>query len=288
MMKPFTIKMRLVLCLGILLSLSCAKAGHKVTRIKFQDMVPQLSYRGDGPVAVATHDKREYIVSGQSKPTYIGQVRALVIPEPVHQTTWDGVSPMAGEMNKAIVHGLANQGFQAQAVALLPTAHPEQVKESLLASSPQRAVLLEINEWMFDGINNLQLVYDIQLKVLNKDGALLARVPAKGKRTYGTEVNVASNDIKEFYRTVLKRLLSNPKVAAAMTGEAAPLAEQAAEAREAAGADEGAPPPLPGAAAAPGAKSIKHRLSELDQLRKEGLISNKDYERKKKEILDSL
>lgn len=56
------------------------------------------------------------------------------------------------------------------------------------------------------------------------------------------------------------------------------------------------PPPLPGSRpgttaahpADPAKKSVKGRLRELKQLREEGLISKKDYDRKRKEILDSL
>ncbi len=292
MQRDLILKLLAIPVLGVMLG-GCPPP---VPIVQFRNMVPELAYTGQGTVAVATQDLREYIVSGETPPAYIGQFRSL-LGETLYRGTYDGKSPLAGEMNKAMAKALRRRGFGVTATFVQPNDSPKRVLKALGTAKADRSMVLEMKEWIFDGNSASLLTFHLVLKVFDGSGALVASTKAEGKRGLGSKGKEVVPGSKKAFREILGELLSDAKISAALAGQGAEADETMALPSKPAPAKEAAEPPsLPtkttGRAAAPpaepGQKSAKDRLRELDQLRKEGLITKKDYDRKKNEILKSL
>ncbi len=282
-------------------------------------MIAEVSLSGAGTVAVATQDRRDYIKSGETDPAYDGQGRNnWGVPE--HQFT-EGKLPLAGEMNKALARTLQRGGFRPVQVATTPHTNEKALTASLLASRPARAVILTISKYMWDRVHPVELSHgyriecDLTLSVLDGQGAKIA----SARVTDAAKLSVIWVETREgarhFFRSKLTYLLNDAEIAAALSGktptppaaaspaaapaaadpaaQAPPLPGAAPAPAPAAAEPAGEPPPLPAATTTPApadAKkpSLEQRLTQLDRLYKKGLISRKEYKKKKKELLDSL
>jgi len=247
----------------------------------YKNQLATLKYRGDANITAATLDQRNYVKSATDQlANYEGQYRNT-FGDPSRQFTTT-LSPLAPEMNKALVGSLKRQGFRVTSVVTEPAISSQRAKSALLSSKPHYAVLLRIGEWTYDGYNNFEQDYDLTLEVMDSAGEVLASANRKGKNKMGADFLKLRTLSKGNFKALLGELLNDAKIVAALTGaKAAPAAEKSEDAAE-------APPPLPAPAAKESSRSATERLEELDKLLKKGLISRKDYDLKKKEILDSL
>lgn len=239
-MKFPIVSILLIALLGVLASSGCIPPTY------YKDMTVTVNYSGNAAITAATQDLRKYVVSGQTEPSYEGQVRSTV-GIPYHRSTSSGF-PLAGEMNKALITSLQQRGFRVTPVSLAPQATFETAKQSLLTSGPERAILLSIDEWMYDGhgFAGYTIQCDLTIKVIDKEGQLLASVQAKGEQNLGTN---PYKPVKIYFQGKLNQLLNDPKVAAALQVAAAapapPAASQPAAAPPAEPAKGAAtPPPL--------------------------------------------
>ena len=254
----------------------------------YKNQLATLQYRGDANITAATLDQRNYVKSATDQlANYEGQYRNT-FGDPSRQFTTT-LSPLAPEMNKALAGSLKRQGFRVTSVVTEPAISSQRAKSALLGPKPRYAVLLRVSEWTYDGYNDFEQDYDLTLEVMDSAGEVLESANRKGKNKMGADFLKLRTLSKGNFKTLLGELLNDAKIVAALTGaRAAPAAEKKEDAAEDAA---GSPPPLP-APAAPAAKgssrSATERLEELDKLLKKGLISRKDYDLKKKEILDSL
>lgn len=168
--------------------------------------------------AVATHDQREYVRSGDKDPDFVGLQRGG-FGNPFDVRTADD-RPMADGMTTAIVSTLARKGFQAQPVALTHTLSAPDVRQRIAEAGAERGVLLTLREWKSDTALRVGLTYDITLSVLDRTGAVLAEKALQGRDNLGPILvpSDAERAVAGAFKTKLEQLLDDRKVSAALRG----------------------------------------------------------------------
>jgi hypothetical protein len=106
-------------------------------------------------VAVAVHDERPFVKSGDKPPYYIGKYRGG-FGNPFDVTTRDD-EPLASLLQRDVGKDLQALGY---AVVSGPGA--------------QRKLDVAIVDWNFDGLMNGKFWYELDARVLGPDGAVLA------------------------------------------------------------------------------------------------------------------
>lgn len=167
------------LLLSIVLLISCF-AGHK---IKYVDAIATITASGSITVAVTTHDQRQYILSGESTPDYVGLNRggASAVPFKPQSVTTESGKPLAEDITTSICNSLAAKGFRAVAVNVMPSEDKNKILGKMKESKGDRLLLLTLYEWQSDTYNNTGLFYNMKLEVFDINGNKLTEKIMKGE-----------------------------------------------------------------------------------------------------------
>ncbi|HOX44774.1 MAG TPA: hypothetical protein PK668_14340 [Myxococcota bacterium] len=184
--------------------------GPSGPRVTYGDALIELPYQGGGlAIQVAAQDRREYVLSGQTEPEYVGQARSRWgIPH--HRHTESG-RPLAADLGQAAAEALRRAGFLVAQVELQPK-EPEVIALSRLRQGEAaRSVFLVIHEWMYDryrGYTNL-LTYKLEAQVLDSAGQRLASVVREAERQIDRPAVLE-------YADILADLLTDPELVSAL------------------------------------------------------------------------
>ena len=135
------------------------------------------------PVAVATLDNRPYIVNGQKAPNFVGLSRGG-FGNPFDVTTQSG-QPLASDISAAIVASMKGKGVDAKVVELKPGTAESDALSQLRAAGTQKSVLLTLREWKSDTMVNVGFGYDMDLRVYDRNGKVLAQKSERGNENLG-------------------------------------------------------------------------------------------------------
>lgn len=209
MKQRFTIVV-LMLLMGSLMG-GCA-VGNKYM---IADVQAQLEATGKYSVVVASLDQRKFIIDKTSPDTYVGMVRGGY-GNPFNATTVSGL-PFSDDVGQSICNALIRRGFKATLVSVTHDSTEEKVLERLLANKKDRALLVTIQKWESDSFVNLNVGYDLTLKVVAKDGTILATAQAKddvnvpGNIWIGS-VEMSKTEVPNIFKKSIESLLNNPNV----------------------------------------------------------------------------
>lgn len=167
----------LILCCVLLAS--CAIGNQQ----SYHDAIADINASGNITVAVGTHDQRQYVLSGQSSPNYVGMQRGGY-GNPFNVTTLSGKT-LAEDMTASICNSLSARGFKTVAVTVTHSDTRDRVLEKMRAQKSERLLLLSLNEWQSDTYQNTGLAYDIKLDVFDAEGKKLAETALKGNDNLG-------------------------------------------------------------------------------------------------------
>ncbi|HEX20540.1 MAG TPA: hypothetical protein ENG78_06960 [Acidiferrobacteraceae bacterium] len=205
-----------VLLLAMIMS-GCA-IGNKY---KIADVEPQITSAGNASVAVASLDKRSFILDHTSPITYVGMVRGGY-GNPFNATTLSNL-PFADAVSKAICQALNRKGFQAIPVTVQFEMAKEQATKVLLDKNMDKSILVVIKAWESDSFYNLNIGYDFVLKVLDRNGTILATSEAKDKvEIFGNimtgSLALSKKEVPAIFQKAIATLLNDPAVASALSG----------------------------------------------------------------------
>jgi hypothetical protein len=165
-----------------------------------------------GTVAVAVHDMRPYVLSGNKPEKFVGLMRGG-FGNPFDVTTASG-APLAGEMRDALVASLKKRGITATSVTP-PPGDPARAKAMLADTNARRRILVTLREWKSDSMMNTSLIYDVQLEVL--DGrTTLATASIRGDDNIGSVGLSPAPSVTENFVKRFDRLFDHEKVRAAL------------------------------------------------------------------------
>lgn len=187
-------------------------------RYAYSTVVLEPTLSGSGPLGVATQDRREYVLSGNKGPQFVGLQRGGY-GNPFDVRTSTG-RPLAEDMTTAIVAALAKRGFQPVAVTVAPGADAAEVRRALFKDGAERGLLLTLVEWKSDTYVGVGLPYDITLAVLDKAGTVLAEKRMNGRDDLGGSFwnppSHAKEAVPRAFKAKLDALLSDAAIAGAL------------------------------------------------------------------------
>jgi hypothetical protein len=179
---------------------------------------PRLGHGGTTWLAIAGHDQRPSVVSGEKEPTFCGVQRGG-FGNPFDVNTKSG-QPLARDFAGAAQRGLAARGYRVTPVPTSPGARPADVTAALARTGAPVGLLLQISEWKSDTYNGTALIYDVSLRVLNAQGQLLAQTTVKGRDDLGSSfmdpAGHAEDVIPGAYQSKLEELLNAPAIVRAL------------------------------------------------------------------------
>lgn len=209
-MKQRFKRLALVLLIGSLLG-GCA-VGNKYM---IAEVPAQFEATGKYSVVVASLDQRQIIIDKTSPDTYVGMVRGGY-GNPFNATTISGL-PFSDDVGQSICSALIRKGFKATLVPVKFDVPEEKVIERLLSNKEDRSLLVLIRKWESDSFINLNVGYDLILKVIAKDGTILATSQAKedvnvpGSIWVGS-VEMSKTEVPNIFRKSIESLLNNPDI----------------------------------------------------------------------------
>jgi hypothetical protein len=170
--------------------------------IKLRYEPPAANAGSSTPVTLSVTDKREYVVSGNKRPEYVGHYRAGF------GNTWDVVNfrnvPLADQMNTDVQKELQSLGFSSG------------------NAQSGKTVSIEIHEWNFDAATNGRFWFDVRLVVKSANGAELYATQVKDERiikgsAWSGAKNAMARGIPVIYGEVIRKLIrENPGTMAAL------------------------------------------------------------------------
>ena len=142
----------------------------------------ELPITGYGKLGLAVIDARPYVASGLKNADFVGLQRGRYA-YPFDVTTSTG-APLAQDIQSALSNALSSKGFEVIGFELLSVSD-ELLAHAISASGARRSLVLTIREWKTDALVNFGLHYDMELKVYDESGRLLAEKSTAGHEKLG-------------------------------------------------------------------------------------------------------
>jgi len=200
-----------VLCLGALIT-GCA-VGNTYNYAIGNTALP---VKGEGEISVGVVDAREYVLSGNKDPNFVGLQRGG-FGNPFDVTTTSG-NPMAEDMTQHLANALTRAGFDVTEIRF---SSPDNavILTSVKQSALDKNVVLRVREWKTDAMMKFRLIYDIDLSVLDESGVMLASISDRGDEVIsGAGFESANSQLSAAtFGTKISRMFNNPEIRAALT-----------------------------------------------------------------------
>lgn len=165
-------------------------------------------------IAVATVDRREYLINAEVADNYVGMTRSgFGIP---FRVPTKSKAPLATDLSDAVAASLTEAGYQAKAVNGFAVLNTAAAKSRLLSTPANRHILITIKKWESDTLVNTELTTDYTVEVFDRNGKFLA------SESYTAVKNLHGNFFAPYLharKTILAEtsrifalLLSSPKI----------------------------------------------------------------------------
>ena len=302
--------MKRISLIFLLMSLSSCAIGTKMSFNQTTLNSPQVS--DAVPLTVVTRDARSYVLSGDKTPQWVGLQRSgYGIPYGVH--TSSGKS-LAQEFSESIFKSF-KQRSASVGMLVLPVDNKtrEQVNEYLRRNvTDGKILLLEINDWKSDTMSNISFSYDLTMTVLDKNLSTLGLASSKADKklpgSFLSPVGESERVVTREQISILNELLNSSQVVSALSYPPSPpgrktevrkaVVEKPKEAHSVKSPvlkeefktspvkKEKQVEPMPlGNATLDG---LKQKLNKLKRAKVEGIITEQEYQQKRKALVDPL
>jgi hypothetical protein len=213
----------IVLCWAVLTGAAVLSGCAVKNTYRFADVQAALSASGTQTVAVAVVDRREYVVSGEKEPSFVGLMRGGY-GNPFNVRTASG-KPLAATVNDAVCSSLRAKGYDPVPVQTVVGENDAEVRNKLGATASKLGLLVDIHHWKSDTYVDVILGYRLAVRVLSPAGETLATHEVEADENLkGSAMNppkYARKVIPEAFKKSLESLLNQEQVAAAL-GNPAP------------------------------------------------------------------
>lgn len=181
----------------------------------YREVPLALSASGAGTLAIAVHDQRPDVVSGEEKPSYAGLQRGG------YGNAFDVMTksgkPIADDWSGTISAALKSKGFDTAPVSTTPA----QDRAGVLASlSGRRALLITMNAWYADTYTDTTVHHDLVAEVLDGAGRSTAMSRSHGATeldgSFMNPTGAARTNVRDFFRLEIEKLLNDPGIVGAL------------------------------------------------------------------------
>jgi hypothetical protein len=174
----------------------------------------QVSPAKGKSAAVAAHDQRVAILSGECVPAYVGLQRAG-FGNPWRVNTESGL-PLADDLTKAVSETLLAKGYRALPVYIKYSDDRTKIMELMKANKAERNLLFVIKKWESDTYTNIGLNYEIELNVFDENMIKLVSASIAEVKTIPGSAwdppRAARREVPLAFKQVLENLLNDPKI----------------------------------------------------------------------------
>lgn len=228
--RPRTASLILSSALAAALTLTaCNEAGHEL-----RDVNIPLQSHGVGTVGVGVHDQRPYILRLDRTPAFVGF--ALIGDQGPQDVETVTRRPLADDWNAVIARSLRARGYDAQPVVIAAIDTPATAQRKVHGLGTRSSILITMRDWKFITTSTTKLYYDLTLRVVDRDGNLLAEKSEKGEENLAeaapepsarsdgglnpdspvARMKRAQAVMPIVFQAHLERLLNDPKIVAAI------------------------------------------------------------------------
>lgn len=201
----------------VLITASLVLGGCAIgNQYSYQSADIALPVTGAGEVGLAVIDRRPYVVSGDKGANFVGLQRGG-FGNPFNVTTESGL-PLAQVVQDELDDALTVRGFQVQNL-VLKTDDMAVIASAFHKNGAPKNIVLIFYEWKTDAMMSFGLSYDLQLKILNQSGNVIAETSTKGnKESLGGAGFESHNSTSAAQALELKlsRMFNEPEVKAAL------------------------------------------------------------------------
>jgi len=149
-------------------------------------------------VAVVVQDKRPYVLNRSKEENFEGSARGQYTM-PVDVVTKSS-KPLAADMALEIIASLQKSGVNAVPVSVSPDAsHAVILTEARLVAA-NKILYLVLNDWETDSYITTNLVYDLDLSVLDAEGNVQATSKTQGSESMGNDYSANDDAPPAFQR----------------------------------------------------------------------------------------
>jgi hypothetical protein len=203
-----------ILVLGLLV------AGCGMRKYAYHTVHPHLA-SGSAPgavLAVAVHDERSEVASGNKKPTFVGLLRGGY-GNPMDVRTASG-APVAQDLTAAIARSLEEAHYRVRVLNIPHDQKPDQAAAELSASGAHTLLLVRLHTLKCDTYATTGFAYHLEAEVIGAQRRLFGRGELQGKDNLGGS---AFGGVRAVKRAVLKAveeklsaLLNQPQIVEAL------------------------------------------------------------------------
>lgn len=172
-------------------------------RHHYHDVIADIDAGGDIAIGVGSQDARAYVISGNKNSNFVGLSRGGF------GNTFDVITesgqPLASDISKSISTSLSRKGFKPVIIELSPGDDDASIIEKLTSSQAPRLIFLKLNEWKSDTYSNTALIYNVDLKVMDANGKVLAEKHLEGRDNLKGSVMNAPKYAKKVVPQALKQ-----------------------------------------------------------------------------------
>ena len=195
----------------LIATISACAFGNRHT---YHDTVAELDATGTIAIAVTSHDQRDYVISGNKNPIFVGLQRGGY-GNPFDVLTESG-DPLAQDMTISVVMSLSKKGFQAIPVASSHLEDQQSLISRMKGTKAVRFLIFTIHEWKSDTYQNTALIYDVDATIMNENEVILGQSKIKGRDNLGGSFMnppaYAKKAIPNVFREKIEMLLNNEKI----------------------------------------------------------------------------
>ncbi|MGH8602580.1 MAG: hypothetical protein ACREXR_07315 [Gammaproteobacteria bacterium] len=139
---------------------------------------PVLELTQEAPLAVGVQDRRPYILDHDKDEDFVGLQRGGY-GNPFDVGT-QSKQALAEDMAKVLTVALGRSGAMVTPVKLSPSLSKAEAIGALQSTNAEKSLLLLLYEWKSDTYNGTEIIYELEMEAIDKQGKVLARKRAQG------------------------------------------------------------------------------------------------------------
>ncbi len=276
-------KLNLLVSLLLLTALSSCAFGRKINYQGVSTFTPPLV---QGQSAIAVQDRRPYVLSNDKNPDWVGLSRALSgIPYGVH--TQSG-KPLSDDLGSLVVNTFNKDGIvKAYQIVLTPNDNLD-FALSKRNHGEDLLFIISVLEWKTDVYFNAKFNYEVSLNVYSGNQNLVSNV-VKGSDGLGSS-NPKRLNLAVATADIFDSLINAPTVVEAINKYQGAKSEHDKTQNKATNSSKQIKkdPSQVRTNNESNLDSTKERMDKLKKARDQGVLTEEEYQQKRKAVVDAL
>ncbi len=207
--------LRILLIASMAMILSACAFGNKHS---YHDVFANLESKGTLVVALTSHDQRDYVLSENKDPVFVGIQRGGY-GNPFDVLTESG-NPLAHDITESVSNSLSKNGFKVIQVASSHSDDRLSLINKLKEMDADRLLIFTIYEWKSDTYQNTALIYNLNAEIMDSEGKILGKAEVRGRDDLrGSFLNPAGHAkevIPVAFREKIEMLINSEQISDAL------------------------------------------------------------------------